>query len=72
MARTPWAGLLRRGARLAAIARATGAPLDELIERERAARFDASRRRVLAGGAAAATLALAACARVPARPVDDD
>lgn len=72
MARTPWAGLLRRGARLAAIARATGAPLDELIERERAARFDASRRRMLAGGAAAATLALAACARVPSRPVDDD
>ncbi len=69
MARTPWAGLLRRAARMAAIARATGAPLDEVIDRERERRCDAARRRLLAGGSGAvAALALGACARTPSRP----
>ncbi len=73
MARTPWVGLLRRAARVAAIARTTGQPLDEIVAREREARVDRARRRFLGQSAVAgAALAAAACARAPVKPHGDD
>ena len=66
MARTALVDLLRRTAALAAIARRTGEPLDELVAREREHRIDAGRRRFVQQAAGAAgLLTLAACARVP-------
>jgi monoamine oxidase len=66
MARTRLANLLQRAAAIAAQARLSGEPLDEVIERERAARVLGARRRFLQQSAgAAAALTLAACARMP-------
>jgi monoamine oxidase len=63
MARSPLFGLLQRAARIASAANESPAPLDEFIERVNAHRIDASRRRFLReGSAAAAGLLLAGCA----------
>lgn len=68
MARTALVDLLRRAATLAAMARASGEPLAELIERERETRGDRGRRRFLRQAAAAsAGLMLGACAHIPQR-----
>ncbi|HEY0233310.1 MAG TPA: FAD-dependent oxidoreductase, partial [Dokdonella sp.] len=68
MARTRLVDLLRRGALVAAQARASGEPLDEAIARERERRIDASRRRFLQQSlGASAGLLLAACAPPPRR-----
>jgi monoamine oxidase len=73
MARTPLVDLLRRAAAIADVARRTGAPLDEAIERERALRVDHARRRFLRNSAgASAALALAACVPMPRTRDDDD
>ncbi|MFO1506712.1 MAG: NAD(P)/FAD-dependent oxidoreductase [Lysobacterales bacterium] len=72
MARTPLLHILRRAAAIAAHSRASGEPLDEVIERERALRGDAGRRRFLVqSAAAAAALALPACVRTPPRMAAD-
>ena len=64
MARTPLMDVLRRAAVIAARARATGQPLDEVIGIERELRFDHARRRFLRQSAgASAGLLLAACGR---------
>ena len=47
MARTPIVDLLRRAAMIAAHAKRTGRPLDEIIELEREARVDRARRNFL-------------------------
>lgn len=74
MSRTPLAHLLQRAAALAAHSRRSGEPLDELIERSRAARVDAARRRFLLTSAGASVALLAGCARLPrlADPGTDD
>ncbi|MET0229835.1 MAG: FAD/NAD(P)-binding protein, partial [Rhodanobacteraceae bacterium] len=73
MARTPLVDLLRRAAAIAAVARRTGAPLDEVIDRDRALRVDHARRRFLRDSAgASAALALAACVPMPLAKKDDD
>jgi monoamine oxidase len=73
MARTPLVDLLRRAAAIAAVARRTGMPLDETIERERELRVDHARRRFLRNSAgASAALALAACVPMPRTRDDDD
>jgi len=73
MARTPLVDLLRRAAVIAARARRTGRPLDEVIGEERELRVDHARRKFLRNSAgASAALALAACAPMPATRGDDD
>lgn len=67
MARTPLAHLLRRAAALAAQSRSSGEPLDERVERARAARVDAARRRFLLTSAGASVALLTGCARAPRR-----
>ena len=63
MARSPLFELLQRAARIAAASNESPAPLDEFVERVHAQRMDASRRRFLRdGSAAAAGLLLAGCA----------
>lgn len=63
MARTVLVDLLRRAARLAGQARASGEPLDEAFARDRERRVDRARRRFLHQGAGvSAGLLLAACA----------
>ncbi len=63
MSRTPLFDVLRRSAALARQAALRGESLDELAQRSREARVDASRRRFLARSATAASvLALSACA----------
>ena len=73
MARTPIVDLLRRAAVIAAHAKRTGRPLDEVIDIEREARIDRARRRFLrdAAGASGALL-LAACAPAAMKPKRDD
>src|SRR4051812_48583401 len=73
MARTPIVDLLRRAAFIAAHAKRTGRPLDEVIDIERGARIDRARRRFLrdAAGASGALL-LAACAPAAMKPKYDD
>src|SRR5512144_2621401 len=71
MAHTPIVDLLRRAAVIAAHARSTGRPLDEVIAYEREARVDDARRRFLrASAGASAALMLGACA--PMRPARDE
>lgn len=66
MARTALVDLLRRAAALAAVARRSGDPLDEVVARDFERRVDRGRRRFVQQAAGAAgVLALAACARVP-------
>lgn len=66
MARTPLMDVLHRAAAIAARARATGQPLDEVIGLERELRIDHARRRFLRQSAgASAGLLLAACGRSP-------
>jgi monoamine oxidase len=74
MARSFLANWLRRAAAQAAVARQTGAPLDEVMAQATERRRELSRRRFLQQSAgASAALVLAACARVPLqRPRDDD
>jgi monoamine oxidase len=74
MARTPIVDLLRRAAAIAAHAKRSGRPLDEVIAFERERRVDHARRRFLRTSAgASAALLLAACAPVPlAQKRDDD
>ena len=73
MARTPLTDLLRRAAAIAAHARASGKPLDEVIDYERELRVDHARRRFLRQSAgASAALMLAACAHAPIAPRDND
>jgi monoamine oxidase len=74
MARTLLASWLRRAAAQAAVARQTGAPLDEVMAQASERRQEISRRRFLQQSASAsAALMLAACARVPLqRPGDDE
>jgi monoamine oxidase len=72
MARTPLVDLLRRASEIAAYARRTGMPLDEVIEYERGLRVDHARRRFLRQSAGvSAALLLGACAPMP-RERDDD
>ena len=73
MARTPFVDVLRRAAAIAAHARRTGQPLDEVVAVEREMRVDHARRKFLRDSAgASAALALAACAPVPFKPAPDD
>ncbi|MEO8460231.1 MAG: FAD-dependent oxidoreductase [Dokdonella sp.] len=74
MARTRLVELLQRAAAIAAAARVSGEPLDEVIARERELRTLHARRRFLRQSAgAAAALALAACTGVPlSRRADAD
>ncbi|MFZ1724348.1 MAG: FAD-dependent oxidoreductase [Dokdonella sp.] len=63
MARTALVDLLRRAAAISTVARQSGEPLDEAIERDLALRTDASRRRFLRQSiSASAALMLGACA----------
>ena len=63
MARTVLVDLLRRAAAISAVARSSGEPLDEAIDRDIAMRTDASRRRFLRRSiTASAALMLGACA----------
>jgi monoamine oxidase len=62
VARNSMADVLRRAAAIARCARVSGAPLDEIIERERELRVDRARRRFLQQSAVASTaLLLGAC-----------
>ena len=73
MARTPIVDLLRRAAAVAAYAKRTGRPLDEIIGIERQARVDRARRNFLRTSAgASAALMLAACAPAAMKPARDD
>lgn len=73
MARTPIVDLLRRAAAIAAHAKRTGRPLDEVIDVEREARIDRARRRFLRESAGvSAALLLAACAPATMKPKRDD
>src|SRR5690348_207958 len=73
MARTPIVDLLRRAAIIAAHAKQSGRPLDEVIEIEREARVDRARRNFLRTSAgASAALMLAACAPAAVNPKRDD
>ncbi len=63
MARTALVDLLRRAAVISAVAKRTGEPLEEAIDRDTAMRTDASRRRFLRQSiTASAALMLGACA----------
>jgi len=63
MARTALVDLLRRAAAISALARQSGEPLDEAIERDLAMRTDASRRRFMRQSmVASGALMLGACA----------
>lgn len=73
MARTPIVDLLRRAAAVAAYAKRTGRPLDEIIGIERQARVDRARRNFLRTSAgASAALMLAACAPAAMKSARDD
>jgi monoamine oxidase len=73
MARTPIVDLLRRAAVIAAHAKRTGRPLDEVIDIEREARINRGRRNFLRTSAgASAALMLAACAPAAMKPKRDD
>ena len=73
MARTPIVDLLRRAAIIAAHAKQSGRPLDEVIEIEREARVDRARRNFLRTTAgASAALMLAACAPADVKPKRED
>ena len=73
MARTPIVDLLRRAAVIAAHAKRTGRPLDEVIDIERQVRVDRARRRFLRESAgASAALLLAACTPAAVKPKRDD
>ena len=73
MARTPIVDLLRRAAVIAAHAKRSGRPLDEVIAIEREARVDSARRKFLQGSAgASAALLLAACAPAAMKPTRED
>jgi monoamine oxidase len=62
VARNSMADVLRRAAAIARCARVSGAPLDEILEREREMRVDRARRRFLQQSAIASTsLLLGAC-----------
>lgn len=62
MARSALVDLLRRAAAISAVARSSGEPLDEAIDRDIALRIDASRRRFLRQSITASTaLMLGAC-----------
>jgi monoamine oxidase len=72
MARTPLVSLFQRAAAIAAEARRSGVPLDQVIAHERGLRIDHARRRFLRQSAgASAALLLAACAHVPSAPRRD-
>ncbi len=69
MARTRLFAVLQRAARIAALARRSGAPIDEVLDQVHEIRVDAARRRFLAqAGALAAGATVASCARLPPLP----
>jgi monoamine oxidase len=73
MARTPLTDLLRRAAAIAAHARASGKPLDEVIDYEHELRIDHARRRFLRQSAgASAALMLGACVPMRQRANESD